>query len=188
MLFKLDLDGCFGDLLPPLARCIIQSNELLGERGRSSVANSTRLNLYPEILPPGTLLARQLSVEPTFLVPYWQQQPAGHQWLHDGRLVSLSPNVQHIWICITIRADAFVSTRISTVLLPSFLSTRTNRDCITRSLQTLFPQCSPDDFGFRRRYRCCCIFLPCTPLLGNGLKDSSVSRPFMCEKCIVQQL
>ena len=44
--------------------------KLLKECDRFSVANSTRLDLYPEILPLGTPLARQLSAEPTFLVPY----------------------------------------------------------------------------------------------------------------------
>ena len=79
----------------------------------------------------------------------------------------------------TIRADDFVSTRFSVVLLPSFLSTRTNRDCIYTILQTLFPQYSPDDFGFRwRYYRCCCVILPCIPLTENVSKISSFSRPF----------
>ena len=38
----------------------------------------------------------------------------------------------------TIRADAFVSKGFSAVLLPSFLSTNTNRDCITRSCKPCF--------------------------------------------------
>ena len=38
----------------------------------------------------------------------------------------------------TMRADALVSKRLSAVLLPSFLSTTTNRDCMTRSCKPCF--------------------------------------------------
>ena len=73
------------------------------------------------------------------------------------------------------RADAFVSNGFSAVLLPSFLSTSTNRDCMTRSYKTLFPQRAPYDFGFSWRYhRRCCIFLPYVPLFGNGLKEQQL--------------
>ena len=115
--------------------------KLLKECDRFSVANSTRLDLYPEILPLGTPLAGQLSAEPTFSrplqapiasrTPMVSRQAVGESLRMSNTFGSAYPGT-------TIRADASVSKGFSAVLLLSFLSTRTNRDCIARSCKACF--------------------------------------------------
>ena len=151
LLSKPDLNEHFGELLPPLARCIIQSKKLflgratncqaefLGEWGRSTVANSTKLDLCPEILPSGTLLARQLSAMSTFLVPDTDSQQDTDGFTTSGWRIS--PNVQHIWICVSRNHDTCRCLRVQRILSCAFafvLSTRTNHDCITRSWKPCF--------------------------------------------------
>ena len=101
----------------------------------------------------------------------------------------------------TMRADAFfVSTGFSAMLLPSFLSTSTNRDCMTRSCKPCFLSVRQMTLasagGITVAAAFSCHAFHC---LETALRNSSFSRPLRpchCfsldradsyEKCVVQQ-
>ena len=105
------------------------------------MAYSTRLGLYLDILPSGTLLAHQLSVRTHFSRPLLAPM-ARRTLLASRQAVGASLRMSNTSgsACpgTTMRADAFVSHGFSAVLLPSCLSTSTNRDCMTRSCKPCF--------------------------------------------------
>ena len=88
----------------------------------------------------------------------------------------------------TMRADAFVSNGFSAVLLPSFLSTNSHRDCMTRSCKSCFLSVRQVTMasagGITVTVAFSCHTFHC---LETASRNSHAGSSGFHEKCVVQQ-